>query len=92
MIFNHRFYMKAVIVNFRGSRRTRNFSQIILKLNNMDKDKAKELINKDVIWKTSSGKEIKGKITNVHGNSGAVRAKFERGLPGQSLGTEVEVK
>ena len=84
--------MKAVIVNFRGSRRTRNFSQIILKINNMNKDKAKELINKDVIWKTSSGKEIKGKITNVHGNSGAVRAKFERGLPGQSLGTEVEIK
>ena len=84
--------MKAVIVNFRGSRRTRNFSQIILKINNMNKDKAKELINKDVIWKTSSGKEINGKITNVHGNSGAVRAKFERGLPGQSLGTEVEIK
>jgi len=84
--------MKAVIVNFRGSRRTRNFSQIILKINNINKDKAKELINKDVIWKTSSGKEIKGKITNVHGNSGAVRAKFERGLPGQSLGTEVEIK
>ena len=54
--------MKAVIVNFRGSRRTRNFSQIILKINNMNKDKAKELINKDVIWKTSSGKEIKGKV------------------------------
>ena len=92
MIFNPKFYIKAVIVNFRGSRRTRNFSQIILKINNMNKDKAKELINKDVIWKTSSGKEIKGKITNVHGNSGAVRAKFERGLPGQSLGTEVEIK
>ena len=84
--------MKAVIVNFRGSRRTKNFNQIILKINNINKEKAKELINKDVVWKTSSGKEIKGKITNVHGNSGAVRAKFERGLPGQSLGTEVEVK
>ena len=84
--------MKAVIVNFRGSRRTKNFNQIILKINNMNKDEAKKLINKDVIWKTASGKEIKGRITNVHGNSGAVRAKFERGLPGQSLGTEVEIK
>lgn len=85
--------MKAVIVNFRGSRRTRNFSQIVLKINNIsDKNKAKELVNKEVIWKSSAGKEIKGKITAAHGNSGCIRAKFERGLPGQSLGTEVEIK
>lgn len=85
--------MKAVIVNFRGSKRTKNFNQIILRLSNIsDKNKAKELINKDVIWKSTSGKEIKGKITNAHGNNGCVRVIFERGLPGQSLGKEVEIK
>ncbi len=85
--------MKAVVVNFRGSRRRKNFSQIILNVDNIDnKEKAESLINKEVIWKTSSGKEIKGKITAAHGNKGAVRAKFEKGLPGQSLGTNIEIK
>ena len=85
--------MEAIIVNFRGSRRRKNFSQLILKIEKIDeKKKAEALIGKEVIWKTTSKKEIKGKITAAHGNSGAVRAKFEKGLPGQSLGSKVEVK
>lgn len=85
--------MKAVIVNFRGSRRRKNFSQLILKVDKVDdKKKAENLINKEIIWKSSSGKEIKGKVTAVHGNKGAIRVKFEKGLPGQSLGTDLEIK
>ena len=76
-----------------GSRRRKNFSQIILKVeNSKNKEEAEKLVNKEVTWKTRTGNEIKGKITAAHGNSGAVRAKFERGLPGQSLGTNVELK
>ena len=33
-----------------------------------------------------------GKIIRDHGNRGAVRVKFEKGLPGQALGGKVEVK
>ena len=85
--------MKGTIVNFRGSRRRKNFSQLIIKIDGSNnKEKAKELVSKEVSWKTVTGKDIKGKIIGVHGNSGAVRAKFERGLPGQSLGSKVEVK
>lgn len=85
--------MKAVIVNFRGSRRRKNFSQLILKVDKVDdKKKAENLINKEIIWKSSSGKEIKGKVTAAHGNKGAIRVKFEKGLPGQSLGTDLEIK
>ena len=85
--------MKGIIVNFRGSRRRKNFSQLILKVEgSTDKDKAKDLLSKEVKWKTVTGKEIKGKVIGVHGNSGAVMAKFERGLPGQSLGSNVEIE
>jgi len=85
--------MEAIIVNFRGSRRRKNFSQLILKVDKYDdKKKTEELVGKEVIWKTASKKEIKGKITAAHGNKGGVRAKFEKGLPGQSLGTKVEIK
>jgi len=84
--------MKAKIVSFRRSRRRQNTRQIILKVEGItDKDKTKEVIGKQMVWKSSSGKEIKGKVSNSHGNSGAVRAILEKGVPGQAIGDEVEL-
>lgn len=84
--------MEGIIVNFRGSYRTKKGNHIIIKLPDIStKEKASELIDKAVSWRTKSGGEIKGLIVKAHGNSGAVRAIFEKGLPGQSLGTKVKV-
>ncbi|MFC1775220.1 50S ribosomal protein L35ae [Nanoarchaeota archaeon] len=58
------------------------------------KDKAEKLVGKTVNW-TTPGKEkkiISGKVTGSHGNKGSVKALFERGLPGQSLGQEVKIE
>ena len=55
------------------------------------KEKAKELLGKAVIWKSPAGKEIKGKIVSTHGNKSAVRAIFEKGMPGQSIGEKVSL-
>lgn len=85
--------MKARIVSFRRSRRRQNTRQIILKVEGITtKEKTKDVIGKHMIWKSPSGKEIKGKISNYHGNSGNVRAILEKGVPGQAIGDEVEVK
>ena len=85
--------MRARIVSFRRSRRRQNTRQIILKVENItSKEKTKDLIGKTVLWKSPSGKEIKGKISNYHGNSGNVRAILEKGVPGQAIGNEVEIK
>ncbi len=84
--------MKGVIVNYRGSHKTQNPYQMIIKVEGIrSREKAEKLVGKTVVWKTPSGKEIKGRITAPHGNKGAVRARFEKGLPGQALGTEVEI-
>ena len=56
------------------------------------RDKASELVGKQVVWKSPAGKEINGKVASAHGNKGAVRVIFEKGMPGQSLGTKVEIK
>ena len=53
---------------------------------------AKKFAGREVIWKSPAGKEIKGKISDSHGNKGLVRAIFEKGLPGQARNTEAEVK
>jgi len=85
--------MKARIVSFRRSRRRQNTRQVILKVEGITtKEKTKDVIGKQMVWKSSSGKEIKGKVSNYHGNSGNVRAILERGVPGQAIGDEVEVK
>jgi large subunit ribosomal protein L35Ae len=87
--------MEATIVNFRIARHNQKTSHLILKVLGIDsREKAASLVGKEVVW-TSSGKlkkQIKGKIAAAHGNSGAVRAIMERGLPGQSLGKKIEIK
>lgn len=58
------------------------------------REKGREFVGKEVFW-TSPGKNkkiISGKIVSPHGNKGVLRAIFEKGLPGQAIGTEVEIK
>jgi large subunit ribosomal protein L35Ae len=85
--------MEGTIVNFRGSHHTQKNNQMIIKVDGVDtKDKASKLIGKKVTWKTPSGKEMTGKITKEHGNKGALRVIFEKGLPGQAVSTKVKVE
>ena len=85
--------MEGVIKNFRRGRTTQKTNHMIVYLNEVKKrDKASELVGKAVVWKSTAGKEINGKVASAHGNKGAVRVIFETGMPGQSLGTKVEIK
>ncbi len=52
---------------------------------------AKKLIGKKVVWKSPAGKELSGKITKEHGRNGFVRVQFDTGMPGQAIGTKVEI-
>lgn len=85
--------MEAVIVNFRGSRRVKKGNHMIIEVEGInDKVKASELVGKKVVWKTSAGKSLQGKVASPHGNSGALRVIFETGMPGQSIGTKVMIE
>ena len=85
--------MEAVIVNFRGSRHRQTGNHMVLKINSVDnKEKAAKLVGKAVSWHSPAGKEIKGKVAAAHGNSGAVRAIFETGMPGQSVGSKAKIE
>ena len=84
--------MEGKIASFRRGIKTQKKYQMIVKVNGVDnKEKARSLLNKGVVWKSPAGKEIKGVVTNIHGNSGALRVQFEKGLPGQSVGTKVNL-
>ncbi|MFH1545081.1 MAG: 50S ribosomal protein L35ae [archaeon] len=84
--------MKAMISGYRRGRRTMHGNQLIIEIDGVNsKEKASALMGKKVEWKTTSGKSIKGKISRVHGNNGRVIARFTKGLPGESIGTKVNV-
>ncbi len=85
--------MKGTIASFRRGRRTQKMNHMIVQINDSDnREKAAKLVGKAVVWKSPAGKEIKGKVASAHGNSGAIRVIFEKGLPGQSLSGKVEVQ
>jgi large subunit ribosomal protein L35Ae len=85
--------MKGTIANFRLGRHTQKTSHMIIVVEGLDKRaKAEALVGKEVSWKSPAGKEIKGKVASAHGNKGALRVIFEKGMPGQSLATKVEIK
>ncbi len=84
--------MQGTIVNFRMARHHQNDMQMIILANGISKkDKAKELIGKTAVWKSPAGKEIKGKVTALHGNKAALRVLFEKGMPGQAIGQKIEI-
>lgn len=83
---------KGKVVQFRRSLKHMIERHFILDVGAKSKEDAAKLIGKEVSWKSTAGKIIKGKISGSHGNKGLVRAIFERGLPGQAINTEVEVK
>ena len=84
--------MKGIVVQFRRGRKRIHERHYLLDLGMKDREEAKKLAGKEVEWKSPGGKVIKGKISDAHGNKGLVRAIFEKGLPGQSITTEIEVK
>lgn len=51
---------------------------------------AGQLIRREVVWKQNSI-ELVGKIVGPHGKNGVVKVKFQKAVPGQALGTKVEL-
>ena len=80
-------------MNFRGSRHTQYDNQMVIAVNTIaDRKKAATLVGKKITWTNEKGNAISGKIASAHGNSGKVRAIFEKGMPGQSIGKKVKLE
>ncbi len=85
--------MKAKVIQFRRGRHTYKPRHFLIEVEGSKNRKdAEKFVGKEVEWKSPAGKTIKGKIAGAHGNNGVVRAIFEKGLPGQAVTTEVDIK
>lgn len=85
--------MKGKVIQFRRGRHTVHEKHFLIEVEGVKtREEAGKLVGKEVEWKSPAGKLIKGKISSAHGNKGVVRAIFEKGLPGQAVTTNVEIK
>ena len=83
---------KALFVNYLGGRHTKRNKQVLVKIDQVDdKNKAAKYIGRKVTWKSPSGNTLTGKIISVRGGNGVLKAIFRKGLPGQSIGKELNI-
>jgi large subunit ribosomal protein L35Ae len=83
--------MEGIIENYRLSRHVQKGNHMIVLVNGVNtREDAEKLVGKEVIYKTKNG-EIKGKVASAHGNKGAIRVIFEKGMPGQALAQKVTI-
>jgi len=52
---------------------------------------ANKLVGQKVTWKNGNSKFL-GKVRGAHGKNGMVRVRFPHGVPGQAIGSIVELK
>ncbi len=87
------FMVKGKVIQFRRGRHTVHERHFLIEIEGVNnKEGTEKFVGKSVEWKSPAGKIIKGKISAPHGNNGIVRAIFEKGLPGQAITTNVEIK
>ncbi|MCS7120454.1 MAG: 50S ribosomal protein L35ae [Nitrososphaerota archaeon] len=83
--------IKGVVLAYRKGPKTQKPKECLLRFPNIDtREEAAKLIGRKVAWPLAPKRCI-GKILATHGKNGVVRARFRRGLPGQVLGTYVEI-
>ena len=79
------------IVNYHIGIRTQMSRECLIQFEMTDSVAlAGQLMGRKVTWKKGKSRHI-GKVVGLHGKNGLVRVRFTRGVPGQALGTTVEL-
>lgn len=79
------------IVNYRIGLKAQASRECLIEFETIDSASlAGRLVGQKVIWKKGNNKFV-GKIMGAHGRNGMVRVKFAHGVPGQAIGTIVEL-
>jgi large subunit ribosomal protein L35Ae len=83
--------MYGRIINYRIGIRTQMSKECLIEFAKPNPEApAQKLIGQKVLWKSGKNEHM-GKIVGFHGKNGIVKVKFKKGLPGQALGTQVEL-
>ena len=80
--------MEVIIVNYRLA----YTKEVVVKIPGLDRKEARKLLGKKAVWKDEKGRVYVGKVTGLHGRSGAIKVKFRAPLPPKSLGKPVVIE
>ncbi|MFA5363751.1 MAG: 50S ribosomal protein L35ae [Candidatus Bathyarchaeia archaeon] len=81
----------GTILNYRIGMEKQNTNECLIRFEDVNSvPLARQLIHRKVAW-TQGNLKLVGKIAGVHGKNGVVVVKFRKGVPGQALGTAVEL-
>lgn len=79
------------IVNYRIGPKTQMSKECLVQFENVGSNSlAGKFVGQKVVWKMGNNM-LTGKIVGLHGKNGMVRVKFTQGVPGQALGTTVQL-
>jgi large subunit ribosomal protein L35Ae len=85
--------MKGKVIQFQRSRQRFTPRHFLIEVEGIKtRADAMKMAGKHIEWKSPGGKSIKGYVSTAHGSKGLVRAIFDKGLPGQAVLTEVDIK
>jgi large subunit ribosomal protein L35Ae len=83
--------MLGRIVNYRVGPRNQNPKECLIQFPNIEKSSdASKLVGQKVVW-TGAKRKKAGLIIRLHGGKGLVIARFREGVPGQAVGSTVEL-
>jgi large subunit ribosomal protein L35Ae len=79
------------ITNYRTGIREQTSKECLIEFKGVESlATAGRLVGKKVAWKGEK-KTLIGKVVGPHGRNGMVKVKFAHGVPGQAIGTIVEL-
>ena len=78
------------ITNYRTGIRSQTPNECLVEFNNIHTTIVGKLVGQKVVWMNGKNKYT-GRIVGMHGRNGMVRVKFARPVPGQAIGTVVEL-
>jgi len=83
--------LQGRITNYRTGPKSQTSKECLIEFETVNSAAlAGKLVGQKVSWKNGSGKML-GKIRGAHGKNGMVRVRFPHGVPGQAIGTIVEL-
>ncbi len=83
--------ISGVLVNYVIGPRSQTSKQCLIKFAHVTSPgEASRLVGRKIVWKGSTEASI-GVVIAIHGRNGLVKARFRKGVPGQALGTAVEL-
>ena len=79
------------ITNYRIGIKSQTSNECLIEFEGLtSKAVAGKLIGQKVTWKGINS-ILTGQVMSTHGRNGMVRVRFRRGVPGQAVGTKVEL-